>query len=160
LPRRPAVWDNAATPTEPPNAEPPRRKSHWYQFSLRTFLIAISLLAAISGYVARQYEIVQERQRFVDEGRCCAGSNPNFSDVPWIRSLLGDQGRVVVGLDENTDKAERQRVAALFPEAQICALRFERIPGATLDSCSVEYAPFRGEPPAPSPNAMSLKSGK
>jgi hypothetical protein len=147
-------------PTEPSKAARPIRGRRRYQFSLRTFLIAISLLAAIFGYVARQYEIVQERQRFVDEGRCCVGSNPNFSDVPWIRSLLGDQGYVAVGLDPNADKAERQRVAALFPEAQICALRFERIPGATLDSCSVEYATFRDEPPAPSPDAMSLKSGK
>ena len=32
-------------PTEPPNAEPPKRIRHWLQFSLRTLLIGVTLLA-------------------------------------------------------------------------------------------------------------------
>jgi hypothetical protein len=31
-------------PTEPPNAEPPKRKRRWYQFSLRTLMIVVTML--------------------------------------------------------------------------------------------------------------------
>jgi hypothetical protein len=37
--RLPAVGDNAAMEAEPPEAEPPKRKRRWFQFSLRTLMI-------------------------------------------------------------------------------------------------------------------------
>ena len=33
-----AVADNAAMPTEPTKAEPPKRQRRWFQFSLRTLV--------------------------------------------------------------------------------------------------------------------------
>ncbi len=42
----PAVGDNAAMPTEPPEAEPPKRNRRWFQFRLRTLMIGVTLLAA------------------------------------------------------------------------------------------------------------------
>ncbi len=40
-----ASGDNAAMQTEPPKAEPPKRKRRRFQYSLRTLLIAVALLA-------------------------------------------------------------------------------------------------------------------
>jgi Tfp pilus assembly major pilin PilA len=31
--------------TEPPNAEPPKRKRRWFQFSLRTLMIVVAIVA-------------------------------------------------------------------------------------------------------------------
>ena len=64
----PAVGDNAAM-DEPPNAEPPKRKRRWFQFSLRSLLIMVTLFCAvIGGYVRWQANIVKERQTWIDSG--------------------------------------------------------------------------------------------
>jgi hypothetical protein len=41
----PGPTDNAAMQIEPPNAEPPKRNGRWFQFSLRTLMIVVALLA-------------------------------------------------------------------------------------------------------------------
>ena len=43
-------------------AEPPKRKRRWYQFGLRTLMIAVTLLAVPLGYVGWQAKIVRERK--------------------------------------------------------------------------------------------------
>jgi hypothetical protein len=43
--RPPSVGDNAAMQTDLPKAEPPNRKRRWFQFSLRTLLIGVTLVA-------------------------------------------------------------------------------------------------------------------
>jgi hypothetical protein len=48
-------------PTEPPNAEP-KRKRRWFQFSLRTLLIGVTLLAAACAYFAHYAAIVRQRK--------------------------------------------------------------------------------------------------
>jgi hypothetical protein len=48
-----AAEDNAAMQTEPPNADPPKRKRRWFQFSLRSLMIGVTLLAVVCGYVGR-----------------------------------------------------------------------------------------------------------
>jgi hypothetical protein len=45
----PAAGDNAAMPTESSEAEPPKRKRRWFQFSLRTLLIGVTLDGASFG---------------------------------------------------------------------------------------------------------------
>jgi hypothetical protein len=35
--------------TEPPQAGPPKRKRRWYQFSLRTLLIGVTVVALLAG---------------------------------------------------------------------------------------------------------------
>ena len=45
--RAPAVGDNAAMQSEPPQADPPKRKRRWFQFSLRSLLIGVTVLAVI-----------------------------------------------------------------------------------------------------------------
>jgi hypothetical protein len=43
--------------------EPPKRR--WFQFSLRTLLIGVTLFAAACGYVAHEAHIVRERQTWI-----------------------------------------------------------------------------------------------
>ena len=43
-----AVGDNAAVQTEPPKADPPKRKRRWLQFSLRTLLIGVTVICAVA----------------------------------------------------------------------------------------------------------------
>ena len=54
---------------EPPKADPPKRKRRWFQFSLRTLMIVVTLLAVPLGYVGWQAKIVRERTWLVDNMR-------------------------------------------------------------------------------------------
>jgi hypothetical protein len=72
--RLPAVADNAAMQTETPNVEPPKRKRRWFQFSLRTLLICVTLLAAVCPLGVRFLKrwrienVMQEIERRIDAG--------------------------------------------------------------------------------------------
>jgi hypothetical protein len=131
-------------------AEPPKRKRRWFQFSLRTLMIAVTLLALASGYISRQYELVKERQRFLGDPAHYVAYDDNGPEVPWIRRLLGDHGMLEIDLDPASDKAERQQVSALFPEAQICAAWLERVPGGALNSYTMKFGRFPDEAPSQS----------
>ena len=39
--------DNGAMETKPPEADPPKRKRRWFQFSLRTLMIVVTVLAVV-----------------------------------------------------------------------------------------------------------------
>ena len=47
----PAVRDNAAMQTEPRKPSPPKRRRRRFQFSLRTLMIGVTLLAVPCAYV-------------------------------------------------------------------------------------------------------------
>jgi hypothetical protein len=126
--------------------EMPKRR--WFQFSLRSLMIAVALLALLSGYVARQHAFVQMRQRFLDEEGTRHVTSDEASDIPLIRRLLGDQAIRVILLDPETDKAERQRVAALFSEAEICAARLMHVPHGSHIEYILKHVPFSDEPPS------------
>jgi hypothetical protein len=64
--RLPAVADNEAMEAEPPKAEPPKRKRRWFQFSLRSLMIVVTLLAVPLGYIGWQAKIVRERRAALD----------------------------------------------------------------------------------------------
>jgi hypothetical protein len=126
--------------TEPSKGEPPRRKRRWFQFSLRTLLVGVVLLAVVCGYVGRQVAIVKEREAMaaapgVDS---VVAANPRdmftplssgsgivhvTSDsregLPWFRSWLGDRYYLGVSLDRSTSDDEITRYKQVFPEATI-----------------------------------------
>jgi hypothetical protein len=60
---------------EPPNADSPKRKRRWFQYSLRTLLIGVTLLAVVCGYVGWQAKIVREREAMLSHifGRSIGG---------------------------------------------------------------------------------------
>jgi hypothetical protein len=83
--------------TEPTNAFLPKRKRRCFQFSLRTLMIGVTLLAIARGYVASQAQVVRDRRAFL--GRppriCYAAVMPDDEDRATISSLrrwLGDYG--------------------------------------------------------------------
>jgi cytoskeletal protein RodZ len=65
--RLPAVGDNAAMHVEPPNADPPKRKRRCFQFSLRTLLIAVALVALACSLSAGVARFWRERQSELDK---------------------------------------------------------------------------------------------
>ena len=52
---------------EPTKPDPPQRKRRWFQFSLRTLMIAVTLLAVPCAYVGWQVKIVRDRKATVHE---------------------------------------------------------------------------------------------
>jgi hypothetical protein len=103
-----------ATMTEPP-------KRHWYQFSLRTLLIGVTLLAVACAYVGWQARTVSERRAMreriekTDKGTIWERSD----DVPWLRRILGDEAIPRIILPFETDVEERRKIRAVFPEATL-----------------------------------------
>ncbi|HEV3417286.1 MAG TPA: hypothetical protein VG056_10745, partial [Pirellulales bacterium] len=124
--------------TEPSNAAAPKHKRR-FQFSLRTLLIGVTLLAVLCGYVGRQVEIVRERRAFLDrivrvggfynnESRKVFGwvpeiyrripsPPPGHPTVSAIRSLLGDEAIRSVAIP--LDAFLYDQVRAKFPDAAI-----------------------------------------
>ena len=124
------VGDNAAMEAEPIKAEPSKRRRRRFQFRLRTLMIGVTLLALPCAYVGWQAKIVRERKAYL---RANAHSWPvgTFATVQFaqgdksraptaIRAWLGDWAQFEVWVDVRLSKAEKQSVAALFPEANIC----------------------------------------
>jgi hypothetical protein len=101
--------------------EPPNRR--WFQFSLRTLLIGVTLLAVACGYVGWQMKIVRARRaelnRTVDARLVGIAGNDGERVIPWIRHVLGDQRVGSIKMLVGTDAAELERLRVLFPEAKI-----------------------------------------
>jgi hypothetical protein len=129
---------NAAMQTEPPQADRPKRKRRWFQFSLRTLMIVVTLLAVACGYVGWQAKIVRERRAMVDWINNHNGlvtinypmpRRPPHS-VASVRELLGDHAIVRIELQPDTDATNVQRIRSLFPEATI--KRWSDPPGSRI----------------------------
>jgi hypothetical protein len=103
-------------PTEPSKADPPKRRRRWFQFSLRTLLIAVAMLALPLGYVGWKAKIVREREAFLENRYYLPGELPPFEPVqaPWMLGLLGGKPIYHVTV---WGKADAERAASLFPEA-------------------------------------------
>ena len=131
---RPVAADNAAMEVEP------KRKRRWFQFSLRTLLIGVTLVAVACGYVGRQVAIVKAREAMaaapgVDSVVAAAprdiitslssGSevvhvtSDSRESVPWFRSWLGDRYYLGLSVDKSASDDEIARYKQAFPEATI-----------------------------------------
>jgi hypothetical protein len=44
-------------------AEPPKRKRRWFQFSLRSLMIQATVLAAACGYLAHETKLVVDKRK-------------------------------------------------------------------------------------------------
>jgi hypothetical protein len=109
---------------KPVAAEPVKPGRRWYQFGLRTLLIAMALLAIPMGYIGWQAKIVRERYRMTHDrgGRfssialCC----PDLSNqLPLVRRLIGDRWYDTIGFEESTPQEIVDRYTAIFPEAKV-----------------------------------------
>jgi Leucine Rich repeat len=115
--RLPAVADNAAMEPEPSKAKPPKRKRRWFQFSLRTMMVVVTLLCVWMGITAHR----ANRQRRAVERLTSHGDGisydyqtdehgsfmlpvnappPSPPGPTWLRRLIGvDYFVTVVGAD-------------------------------------------------------------
>ena len=110
--------------TEPSKADPPKRRRRWFQFSLRTLLMGVTLFCIVAGaYVGWQAKIVRERRaelnRVVDARLVGIADNDEERVIPWIRRVLGDQRVESIKMLVGTDASELGRLRVLFPEAKI-----------------------------------------
>ncbi len=119
--------------TEPSKAEPPKRKRRWFQFSLRSLIIVVTLLAVACGYVAWQAKIVRERKamrerwsgkvwfRTPDMGSGSIPPPPTQppAKVTWLRELLGDEAMEGIWLPNDTPQSEVDQIKALFSESKV-----------------------------------------
>jgi hypothetical protein len=116
-------------------------KRRWFQFSLRTLLIGVTLFCVvIGGYVGWQAKIIRERNAMIhriesmggsveigrlDQGWAEAGMDPNLYEeikaraVPWVRRMLGDSDVIDICLPAETPASGRASIRAVFPESQI-----------------------------------------
>jgi hypothetical protein len=101
--------------TEPSKAEP-KCKRRWFQFSLRTLMIAVTLLAVPMGYFGWQAKNVGEREAFLENRHYLPGESSPFEPVqaPWMLRLLGAKPIYHVTV---WSKVDAERAASLFPEA-------------------------------------------
>jgi hypothetical protein len=113
--------------TEPHKVEPPKRKRRWFQFSLRTLMIVVMLLALPCAYVGWQAKIVRERRALLDSIKAAGGSDLTVvlynsaspPPPPWLRRLLGDQTIEVLLVPATTNEETLARIPRLFPGTRI-----------------------------------------
>jgi hypothetical protein len=121
--RPPAFGDNAAMETEPPTADPPKRKRRWFQFSLRTLMIFTMVVAAACGWVGWQAKIVRDRKselnRTVNMRLVGIDSDDQAKAIPWVRRLFGDVSVNSISMPPETTIDELDRLRALFPESKV-----------------------------------------
>jgi hypothetical protein len=97
-----------------------RPKRRWFQFSIRTVLIATTVFCVWVGWLTSS---IRERKQLLEwmlDGHARAvATNPAHLPLPWYRRALGDTYLLGVELwtDVPDDMVERVRIA--FPEAII-----------------------------------------
>ena len=122
----PAVGDNAAMEAEPPKAEPPKRKRRWFQFSLRTLMIVITLLAIPCAYVCHEAKIVAKRKALLAMKLGSDVTPPGWwrssgspPSLPLVRRWLGDQPICSMILPASLAPSLIEELREAFPEAAI-----------------------------------------
>ena len=94
-----------------------------FQFSLRTLLIVVTLLALPCWYVGAQYRIVAHRKallakiEFKDIGP--AGFAMDLPALPMVRRWFGDEPVISIFPPRGLPPAEFQEIKDAFPEALV-----------------------------------------
>ena len=106
-----------------PNA-PPKPKRRWFQFSLRTLMIGVTLFCLVVGsYVAHEAKIVRDRKselnRAVNMRLIGIDGGDQSKAIPWVRRLLGDVCVNTISMPPDTTFDELDRLRALFPESRV-----------------------------------------
>jgi hypothetical protein len=117
--------DNAAMEADPPKADPPKRKRRWFQFSLRTLMIVVTLLAVPCAYVGWQTKIVRERKAVL--ANCSrsiilysfADEADQSSLISPVKRWLGDVAVQYIVVSAAFDLADLKVIREAYPEAEI-----------------------------------------
>jgi hypothetical protein len=114
------------------------RKRRWLKFSIRTLLVAVTLLCVFLSWLAWQIRIVGERAelvRLIEGARGTCETSADFVKagyvlddsvrsriVPVVRQWLGDQSYWAVTLHGQRDEKFISQIARTFPEAVVHVL--------------------------------------
>lgn len=101
-------------------SQTPARKRRWYQFSLRTLLLGVALLAVPLGYVGWEAKIVRERKAWSGNSHfLIVEFDASSNNISWIRRLLGDFECMFAIADESVTDADLDACRTSFPEASV-----------------------------------------
>jgi hypothetical protein len=126
--------------TEPPIADPPKRKRRWFQFRLRTLMVVVTIMAAGCAWIAHEGRIVQERtalRQWIEEGggacvsndlAASVSSSPSIDEPSIVRRWMGDQTVTTVFLPRKFADQDLLRIKTCFRGATLI------YPGADGDS--------------------------
>jgi hypothetical protein len=138
--RLPAVGDIAAKQTAPP-----KRKRRWFQFSLRSLMIVVTLFCVFvrfTGYVVRRAQTLKrEREQAVIQFRANVYGSlaklengrwvPDPRTAPWPLSWF-EGGITRLQLPEDATEESIQRMREFFPEATITKRSGPQPPNAAV----------------------------
>lgn len=93
----------------------------WFQFRLRTLLVAVVLIGSLCGYVGHEWRIVVARRQWLQQHRqpyvqSMVDPESEQPTILWVRLVLGDRVYYDMLLD---DESDRERAEELFPEAAV-----------------------------------------
>jgi hypothetical protein len=118
-------------PDKPNTAEPGKPRRRWFQFRLRTLLVAMTVACAVSSWVGYQLNWIRERHAIMANGapmqnsqvtgRCIEISYDNVVDAPWSLRLFGERGYCNLILTFKESDPQTARIRSLFPEALVSA---------------------------------------
>jgi hypothetical protein len=123
--------------TELVAAAPPKRKRRWFQFSLRSLLIFMAIVAIACAWLAHEAHAVQQRKslrQWIEEGGGTCVVNDLGSHIPpgskieepsLIRRWLGDETVRTVFLPRKTSDRDLQRIKTWFPGADLIPPGFD-----------------------------------
>jgi cytoskeletal protein RodZ len=100
--------DNAAMEADPPKTNPPKRKRRWFQFSLRTLFVVVTLIAAACWVVIDRRRLIRERDESELKAEQAVRTQAELNTViGWWSSKLdtADRDRQVV--EKRADRAEK-----------------------------------------------------
>jgi hypothetical protein len=117
----------------------PAPKRRWFQWSLRTLFVVVTVFACWLGYelnsIRQRKQLLKSLQEdsqlsydplrtiFVQKGKTTFNGmtlvETNRGDIPWYRRMLGDEGVVCIGLPSKMTEDELRRYQNAFPEAYI-----------------------------------------
>jgi hypothetical protein len=119
-------------PDKPDTAEPQKPRRRWFQFRLRTLLVAMTVACAVSSWVGYQLNWIRERHAIMADGapmqnsqvlgRCTEVSYDNVVGAPWSLRLLGERGCCNLVLTFKKSDPQTARIRRLFPEAQVSSV--------------------------------------
>jgi hypothetical protein len=122
-----AIAHNAAMESEPPKADLPKCKRRWFQFSLRTLLTFVVIVAIPCAYVGWEAKIVRERRTLLDSIKAVGGLDVtdiihNDAGPPppsWLRRVLGDETVELLLVPITTDEETMAQLHRRFPETRV-----------------------------------------
>jgi hypothetical protein len=119
----------------------PRRR---FQFSLRTLLIGVTVIAVACAYIGWEAKIVRERDAALAASlqvRLATGRREPPTDISWMRRLLGDRQYAEFVLEDNAPDELVAMLRLSFPEATVC-----RVTEWDFDKRTLKRVPLRQPP--------------